>query len=145
MEETIGFSQLLNLFMDGIVQYAVYFTIAMVFLLAFKWLYNLITPNNDWELIRQQKNVAASIALAGAALGYSIAIASAAVNTINIIDFAMWGGVAIIAQLMGFYIVRLLLLPKVDARIEEGDVAAAIILGAMAVSTGLLNAACMTF
>lgn len=145
MEETIGFTQLLSLFMDGIVKYVAYFTIAMAFLLAFKWLYNLVTPNNDWELIRQQKNVAAAIALAGAALGYSIAIASAAINTINMTDFTMWGGVAIVAQLTGFYVVRLLLLPKVDARIEAGDTAAAIILGAMSVATGLLNAACMTF
>ena len=145
MDESISSYQLIELFLSGLLKYIMYFILAIVFLLLFKLLYILITPNNDWKMIKDNQNTAASVALSGAVIGYSIAIASAAMNSVNIFDFMMWGAVAIIAQLLGFYLVRLLMLPKLASRIEQGEMSSAIVVGSVAISVGLLNAACMTF
>lgn len=115
------------------------------FFIVFKFIYTIITPHDEWKLIKQEKNSAAAISLGGALVGYSIAIASAASNSVGVIDFVMWSVVALLAQIAGFFMVRIFMMPKIVSRIENNEVPAAIVLAAVSISVGLLNAACMTY
>ncbi len=55
------------------------------------------------------------------------------------------GVIALIAQIVAFYVVRLGIMPKISERIEQGELPAAILMASVSVSVGLLNAACMTY
>ncbi len=50
-----------------------------------------------------------------------------------------------LAQIIAFAIVRFVLLPKVTERIEKDELPAGIVLAAVSISVGVLNAACMTY
>ena len=129
----------------GLANFALYFSLSLVFLLVFKFIYVFLTPNDEWKLVKNDKNIAAAIGFIGAVIGFALALASAAANSISLIDFAIWGGVALIAQLLAFAIVRFIFMPKIAQRIKEGEVSAGIVLGGTSVAVGLLNAACMTY
>ena len=63
----------------------------------------------------------------------------------SLVDFAVWGLVALVAQSIAFLMVRFLFMPKVVERINQDELAAGVILGGVSVAVGLLNAACMTY
>ena len=129
----------------GIGHFAMYFGIAIVFLIIFKTVYALVTPHAEWKLIKEEKNTAAAIGFAGAIVGFSAALAGAVSNSSGLIDFAIWGVIALIAQIIAFSIVRFVFMPKISTRIEDNEVSAGIVLGATNVAVGLINAACMTY
>ncbi|UGA55338.1 DUF350 domain-containing protein [Vibrio sp. VB16] len=125
--------------------FLLYFSLSLAFLLLFKVVYVRFTPYDEWALIKDGKNISAAVALAGSILGYSLAISGAASNSVNIVDFAVWGVVAFLAQIVAFFLVRFTFMPKVVERIEKGEIPAGIVMAATSVSVGLLNAACMTY
>ncbi len=125
--------------------FLLYFSLSLAFLVIFKVIYVRFTPYDEWALVKDGKNSAAAVALAGSIVGYSIAISGAASNSVNIMDFAIWGVIALFAQIVAFILVRLIFMPKVSQRIEAGEVPAGVIMAAMSISVGLLNAACMTY
>ncbi|KMV29802.1 DUF350 domain-containing protein [Photobacterium swingsii] len=129
----------------GLGAFLLYFSLSLVFLMLFKFVYVRFTPYDEWKLVKEDQNTAAAIALSGSVLGYSLAIAGAASNSVNLIDFAIWGLVALAAQLVAFVIVRFGFMPKIVERIEAGEIPAGILMAATSVSVGLLNAACMTY
>lgn len=145
MIKLINDSQGMEQFMQGITDFTIYFTMCLGFLLAFKWIYMAMTPHDEWHEIKEKKNVAASIALGGAIVGYAIAIASAASNSVDWLDFSMWGAVALVAQVAGFVMVRVLMMPKLVQRIIDQEVPAAVVLASVSIAVGILNAACMTY
>ena len=53
--------------------------------------------------------------------------------------------VALVAQTLAFLIVRFVFMPKIVSRIENNEVSAGVILAAVSISVGMLNAACMTY
>ncbi len=129
----------------GFPYFLLYFSVSIMFVLAFKFVYIKLTPYDEWHLIKEEQNTAAAVALSGALVGYCLAIAGAASNSVSIIDFMLWGIVALLAQLIAFGIVRFILIPKVSERIENNELPAGIVLAAVSVSVGVLNAACMTY
>lgn len=131
--------------LSGLGPFLLYFSLSILMLLLFKWVYVLVTPYDEWKLIKEEQNLAAAIALVGAFVGFSLAVASAAANSVSLLDFAVWGLIALIAQLLAFVLVRLVFLPKITTRINEGQVSAGAVVGGLSVAVGLLNAACMTY
>lgn len=129
----------------GLGAFLLYFSLSLVFLLVFKFVYVRFTPHDEWKLVKEDQNIAAAIGLSGSILGYCLAIAGAASNSVNLIDFAIWGVVALLAQLVAFAIMRFGFMPKIVERIEAGEIPAGIVMAATSVSVGLLNAACMTY
>lgn len=129
----------------GVGHFAMYFGIAIVFLIIFKTVYALVTPHAEWKLIKEEKNTAAAIGFAGAIIGFAAALAGAVSNSGGLIDFAIWGVIALIAQVIAFSIVRFVFMPKISTRIEDNEVSAGVVLGATNVAVGLINAACMTY
>ncbi|MGV7961230.1 DUF350 domain-containing protein [Photorhabdus tasmaniensis] len=137
--------QALAQFINSITNFGLCFGLALVFFIVFKFIYVMVTPQDEWKLIKEEKNTAAAVSLGGALVGYTIAIASAASNSVGMTDFMMWGVVALLAQIAGFFIVRIFMMPKIVSRIENNEIPAAVVLAAVSISVGLLNAACMTY
>ena len=130
-------------FKEGAVAFLLAFVVAGLFTIAFKYIYQWITPYNEKALIRQG-NTAAAIALAGALIGYVLPLASALSHTVSLPEFAAWAALAGVIQILAFTIVRMIALPDVKARIENGETSIGVYLAGVSISVGLLNAACMT-
>lgn len=130
-------------FRAGATAFLLAFVVAGLFTLAFKVIYQFVTPYRERPLIRQG-NVAAAIALSGALIGYVLPLASALAHTVSLPEFAAWAGLAGVLQIVAFVAVRLIALPDVKARIENGEVATSVYLAAISLAVGLLNAACIT-
>lgn len=115
---------------------------AAVLLALFQFIYTRITPHREFELIRSG-NVAAAIALGGAIIGFAIPASNVIAYSISILDFVVWAVIAAFVQLLGFLMTSLVL-KGTSERIKKGEIAAGIYVAAVAISVGMLNAACMT-
>jgi putative membrane protein len=56
----------------------------------------------------------------------------------------LWSAVALFVQLVAFAGVRLMV-PNIARHVREGQVSSGILLGAVAIAVGMLNAASMTY
>jgi len=130
-------------FTGGALYFLLAFAISGLFALAFKYVYQWITPHNEKRLIREG-NSAAAVVLGGAIIGYVIPLASALSQTHSLPEFVAWALLAGVIQIAVFWVVRQVALRDVSARIERGETATAIYLAAISVAVGVLNAACMT-
>ncbi|KMQ76912.1 DUF350 domain-containing protein [Marinobacter subterrani] len=135
---------LLHPSLSGLDDFALAFGTSLVLLLIFKWLYPLITPHREWQLVREKKNIAAAIALTGSIVGFSVALSGAATYSASYYDFLIWGAIALIAQILAYLIVWLVI-PGLSTRIVNQETSAGILAGGTAVAVGLLNAACMSY
>lgn len=129
----------------GLANFALYFGLSIVLLFVFKIVYAFVTPHDEWKLVKEDKNVSAAVGFGGAIIGFSLALAGAASNSSSLIDFAIWGLVALIAQTLAFAILRFTFMPKIAERIVNNEVSAGTMLAAVSVAVGVLNAACMTY
>ncbi|MBC3812063.1 DUF350 domain-containing protein [Undibacterium aquatile] len=120
-----------------------HFISSMILLLLFVTIYIRITPYKEITLIRSG-NMAAAASLSGSILGYSIALASAIANSVNLQDMLIWGCIALLVQLLAYFAARVML-PGLVLDIPENKVASGIFLGAISLSMGLLNAASLTY
>lgn len=130
-------------FGDGALAFVVAFGAAGLFTLVFKLIYQWVTPYNERKLIREG-NVAAAIALGGALLGYVLPLASALAHTATLAEFCAWAALSGVIQIVAFTIIRMLVMKDVAARIERGEIAAALYLLTISLVVGVLNAASMT-
>lgn len=130
-------------FQTGATAFLIAFAAAIVFFSAFKYVYQMITPYSERELIRQG-NTAAAIALGGALIGYVLPLASALSQTVSLAEFAAWALLAGVIQIVAFIVVSRVLYKALAARIEAGETAAGVYLASISIGVGLLNAACMT-
>jgi putative membrane protein len=131
--------------LQGLINFASYFFASIVLLIVFSFVYVAITPHDEWKLVKQDKNIAAAIGLAGALIGFALALGSVVSNSIHLMDFVLWGVIALIAQLIAFALVRFVFMPELVQRIKDNEVSAGVILGATSVAVGVLNAACLTY
>lgn len=129
----------------GLGNFVLYFAIAIALLFVFKILYAFVTPHDEWKLVKEDRNTAAAVGFGGALIGFSIALAGAVSNSQYLVDFIVWGAVAMIAQAGAFALLRFTFMPKIAERINNNEVSAGTMLAAMSVAVGLLNAACMTY
>ena len=129
----------------GLSSFLIYFTVSLLLLLIFKWIYALVTPHDEWHLVKEDKNTAAAVGFSGAVVGFSIALGNAASHSVSLVDFIIWGVVALLAQCVAFAILRFMFLPTVVQRIKDNEVSAGVILAGISIAVGLLNAACMSY
>lgn len=137
--------ELLHTTLNGFLNFALYFGLSIILLLAFKLAYSAITPHDEWRLVRDERNTAAAVGFVGAQVGFALALGSAISHSIHILDFILWGAIALIAQLVAYGLVRFIFLPQVSQRISQNDLSAGVILGGVSVAVGVLNAACLTY
>ena len=119
-----------------------YMATAVALTLFYVVVYIWVTPHPEIKLIREN-NMAASLAFAGSLIGFCLPLASAITNSLSLVDCAVWGVIALIVQIVIFYLVRLPI-PKLSERIEKGEMASGLWLGVASLAGGILNAASMT-
>ena len=106
-------------------------------------LYLLITPVNEYRLIKEG-NTSAALTLGAAMLGISISLSAALAGSVNLWDIVIWGSVAILLQLAVFFLVDRIL-SDLAHRIKANEMSAALILASTKLSIALLNAAAMSY
>ena len=121
--------------------FAIYFVSAVVLTALFLLLYTNLTPHREIGLIREG-NVAAAITLIGGLIGFVIPLASVIAHSVSLIDMAIWGVIALVVQVGGFMVARVVL-PHLPQAIEQGSVSDAIFLAGLSLALGILSAACM--
>ncbi|WP_346796592.1 DUF350 domain-containing protein [Halomonas sp. Bachu 37] len=134
-------------YLQGLPFFFAYLLGAIVLLVAFMYCYSRITPHHEWQLIREG-NAAAASAYGGSILGFTIPLYSAMANSVSYLDFLLWGIIAFGVQLATFFGIKLFLRRQGESlsqHITEGHQAYGILVAAVAVSVGLLNAASMTW
>lgn len=127
----------------GLPAFLAYFGSGIVLLVVFAALYSLVTPQKELTLMRSG-NCAAATAYMGALLGFSLPLASAAANSVSLVDFVIWAAIGAVLQLLAFGIAALIQ-KDLPGRIAAGEMCAGIWAGGVALVVGLLNAACMTY
>jgi len=130
-------------YVAGLPAFMAYFVSGVLLLVIFAAVYSLITPQKEFSLIRAG-NSAAAAAFVGALLGFSLPLASAAANSVSLVDFVIWAVVGAILQLFAFAVAAFSQ-KDLSKRIAAGEMAAGVWAGGIALVVGLLNAACMTY
>lgn len=126
----------------GLPAFLGYFCVAAVLITAYIFVYTWITPHDEFALIR--KNVpGAAISLGMSTVGFALPLTSAIGHANDVVDLTIWGIVALIVQVLAFYVARIPL-PDLSQRIAAGELGPAIWLGCASVTAGLINAASMS-
>lgn len=112
--------------------------LTLVYVVIYMW----VTPHPEIKLIREN-NLAASLAFGGSLIGFCLPLASAIANSVALVDCVAWGLIALIIQIVIFFLVRMPV-PKISERIENGEMASGLWLGSASLAGGILNAASMT-
>jgi putative membrane protein len=122
--------------------FILYILVAAALFALFQFIYSRITPHKEFVLIREN-NSAAALALGGSLIGFALPASNIIAYSIGILDVIVWALIAAVVQLAAFGFTSLVL-KGLSARIAQGEMAAAIYAASVAISVGLLNAACMT-
>lgn len=128
--------------MPAILNYLIHLLLAAGLLIVFFIIYTRVTPYNEVLLIRQG-NHAAALSLGGALLGFSATIASSLMHTADYQQFFAWAFGAMVVQLLAYVVTTRLLRMSKD-QIESNNSAFGGLLGAISLSIGAINAACIS-
>jgi putative membrane protein len=129
--------------LSGFDEFLVYAGLSIAFIYIYMIVYLRLTPYDELKLIKEG-NVAAALSLSGTVLGFTLPLSAAILNSVHPWDMMLWGVIAAAVQLLVYVAVRYTLL-NVTRRIPHGEVASGIVLAAISVCAGILNAACMTY
>jgi putative membrane protein len=128
--------------LSGLPAFLIYFCVAAVLIVAYIFIYTWITPHDEFGLIRS--NVpGAALALGMSTIGFALPLTSAIGHANDVVDMTIWGVVALIVQIIAYYVARIPL-PDLSQRIAAGELGPAIWLGCASITAGLINAASMS-
>ena len=128
--------------MPAILNSLIHLLLAAGLLIVFFIIYTRVTPYNEVLLIRQG-NQAAALSLGGALLGFSATIASSLMHTADYQQFFAWAFGAMVVQLLAYVVTTRLLRMSKD-QIESNNSAFGGLPGAISLSIGAINAACIS-
>ena len=128
--------------MPAILNYLIHLLLAAVLLAVFFVVYTRTTPANEVLLIRQG-NQAAALSLGGALIGLPITVGSALMHTANYQEFFAWAFGAMLVQVLAYAITTRVLNMSKD-QIEANNTAFGGLLGAISISIGVINGACIS-
>jgi putative membrane protein len=77
-------------------------------------------------------------------IGFALPLSSAVVHAQNVVDCLVWGIVAMLVQILVYYLVRIPV-PNLSQRIASGELSPALFLGTASLAAGIVNAASMTY
>ncbi len=128
----------------GLPAFAAYLATAIALCVIYLVVYTRVTHHDEYGLITREGNAAAALALGMSLVGFVIPLASAILHTSDLLDCAIWGVVALLVQILAYFLVRLGY-PEVSRSIEKDTLASAIWLGFVSIAAGLLSAASMSY
>ena len=135
-------SEQIGSFLVSLSEFLIFFVVAVVLTILFVVIYTRVTKHDELALIKKN-STAAAVAFSGSLIGFALPFASTMINSVTVVEMALWGMVALIVQVLVYLLIRLPM-PRVSERIEADEVAAGIWLGACSMVAGILNAASMT-
>lgn len=135
-------SDLFENFWTSLSEFLIFFIVGAVLTLLFVLIYTRITRHNEIDLIKKN-SIAAAVAFSGSLIGFGLPLASTMINSINVVEMALWGGIALVVQVLVYMLIRLPM-PRISERIEANEIAAGIWLGSCSLVAGILNAASMS-
>jgi len=131
---------------ESFIGFILFFGTALLLVIVFLYLYAIVTPYDDYKLIFEENNTAASLGFSGAIIGVSIPLYSALVSSVSYYDFLIWGIVAIVIQLVfALVVTRISGKYSLESKISEGIVPVGILMAFLSISIGLLNAGAMSY
>ena len=125
-----------------IANYVIYLLSGVFLLGVFFVVYTRTTPLDEVALVRAG-NAAAALSLSGALIGFTLTIASGILHNSALLGFVAWSAGAMVVQLAAYAVVARLL-PGAKEQIEAGNIAMGGLLGAISLSAGVINAACLS-
>ncbi|WP_058303201.1 DUF350 domain-containing protein [Gorillibacterium timonense] len=104
-----------------------YFSVAVVALLVFLFVFNLITKYNDWDEIKKG-NVAVAMATSGKIFGICNLFRFAILNNDTVLESVAWASFGFVLLLVAYYLFELLT-PyfKIDEEVKNGNKAVGLI------------------
>ena len=130
--------------LQGLPAFLIYFVTAAALCVLFLISYTWITPNKEFDLVFQEHNTAAAVAIGASLLGFSLPLASAIYNSAHILDCVIWGIVALLVQLLAFFLANISH-PNLGESIRNNVLAAGLWVGFVSLTAGILSAAAMTY
>jgi putative membrane protein len=129
-------------FASGFPVMVLHLVVTLALMLGGSIVYGLLTPWKEIALIREG-NAAAAVAFAGVLIGLAIPLAVSLSVSTSVHDIAIWGVATVVLQLFAFRVVDMVLtgLPQ---RIQDGEIAAAVLLVGAKLATALILAAALT-
>lgn len=88
--------------------------------------YALLTPWKEIALIRDG-NAAASVSFGGMLLGLGVPLAASLSSSNSMLEIIVWGAATLVVQLLVFRVIDMIL-TGLPARIQDGEVSAAVLL-----------------
>jgi putative membrane protein len=126
----------------GFINFLGYLSTAVILLTVFMIVYSRSTPYNEAQEIKDG-NIAAALAYGGAILGFVFPLVSAIFFTHSYLEMIKWAVITGIVQMILFQIMHRL--NGCGNCIQKRNVAPAILLAALSVAVGLLNAVSMSY
>lgn len=130
--------------LSGLPDFLAYFFAAAGLCALFVLIYTRVTPHREFDLIVREHNASAALALGMSLLGFAIPLASAIFHSASLLDCLIWGGIALIVQLAAYGLARLAH-PGLSEAIVANALSAALWLGFVSLSAGLISAASMSY
>ncbi len=124
--------------MDAFISFISYFVVAIILLAIFMFIYEKVTPYDEFAEIANN-NIAAAITFGGAIIGFTLPLAAAIFYTHDLLEMLKWAAITGVVQLVVFMVLR-----RFVPNIQAGNVAPAILLFSMSVAIGVLNAICIS-
>jgi putative membrane protein len=126
--------------LKGVPIFLQYLALGFGLLVAFFVIYVWVTPHDELKLIRGG-NSAAALSLGGAMLGFVLPLGIVIAHHATVPQVAFWGVIALVVQIVAFFIARALV-PALPQAIESGKNSAGALAGLVSLVIGILNAAC---
>lgn len=123
-------------------RYLMYLLSGVVLLMGFAQVYVRFTPYNEIALIRAG-HTAAAFSFGGALIGFALTLASSAIFNASIIAYLGWALTAMVVQLIA-YLAMTRVIPNLHDALEANNVAVGGFMGSVSITTGIINAACLS-
>ena len=122
--------------------YLQYMLVGIAMTVVFAAVYLRITPVEELRLIKNG-NLACALSFGGALVGFCLTLASSIAHSVSFIDFILWALAAAVSQIF-VYFAATMMIKGATAELIGNNVAVGTLFGAVSISIGILNAACLT-
>ena len=122
--------------------YLQYMLAGVAMTVAFGAVYLRITPAEELRLIKNG-NLACALSFGGALVGFCVTLAASISHSVGFVDFILWGLGAAVVQIL-VYFAAVWMVKGANEELINNNVAVGALFGAVSVSIGLLNAACLS-
>jgi putative membrane protein len=140
---------------DFVTNFFLYLIVTLPIMAIGVFIFQLTTPYNEFDLIREGANTsdptkaaaakAAAHDLGGKIIGLAIVLASAVFHAVSLWDLALWGLIGVVFQVGVFYLFEWVTPFRVISEIPKGNVSVGLFASRLSIATGLLLAALISY